>query len=199
MKHLVTIPVAAEPATAARFDGVSIGLHWATVILIVAMFASAWSIGLASDAATAAGRLTVHRSVGVTLWLLAIARLSWRVRFAVRPPLPASLPALQHLAAAVTEGALYVLLLTQPLTGLAQSLTRGKPFQLFAFQAPALMARDKPLTGLFHQIHELTAWVLLGLIAVHVGAALFHRLVLKDRVLQSMWPEFVGCGRAPRA
>ena len=78
------------------------------------------------------------------------------------------------------------------MTGLAQALTRGKPFQLFLVQAPAVRARDKPLTGLFHRIHELSAWAFLGLIAVHVGAALFHRLVLKDRVLQSMWP-------APRA
>ncbi len=56
------------------------------------------------------------------------------------------------------------------------------------------MARDKPLTGLFHRIHELTALALLALIAVHVAAALYHRFVLKDRVLQSTWP-----GRARRA
>ena len=188
MSGHATIPLTATGSRATRFDGVSIGLHWATVVLIAAMFASAWAIGLASSAAAVAGLLTVHRSVGVTLWVLAIARLGWRLRFAVRPPLPASLPTLQRRAAAVTEGALYVLLLLQPLTGLAQSLARGKPFQLFAFQTPALMARSKPLTGLFHQIHGLTAWLLLGLIALHVGAALFHRLVLRDRVLQSMWP-----------
>jgi superoxide oxidase len=185
-----TTPDVVRPAAkaAARFDDVSIGLHWMTVVLIVALLASAWSIGLASGGAAAATLLTVHRSLGVALWVLAIVRLSWRLRFAVRPPLPASLPALQRLAATVTEGALYVLLLAQPLTGLAQTLTRGKPFQLFAVQVPALMARDKPLTGLFHRVHELTAWALLGLIAVHVAAALFHRFVLKDRVLQSMWP-----------
>ena len=197
MNDLALIPSttrAVEPPAATRCDDVSIGLHWTTVVLVAAMFASAWSIGLARDAAAAAGLLTIHRSVGVTLWLLAIARLSWRLRFAVRPSLPASLPAAQRLAAAVTEGALYVLLLTQPLIGLAQSLTRGKPFQLFLFQAPAVMARSRPLTGLFHKIHELAAWALLGLIAVHVGAALFHRLVLRDRVLQSMWP-----WSAPRA
>jgi cytochrome b561 len=185
-----TTPAVVEPAAkaAARFDDVSIGLHWTTVALIAAMFASAWSIGLASGGAAAAALLTVHRSLGVALWFLAVARLGWRLRFAVRPPLPESLPALQRLAATVTEGALYVLLLAQPLTGLAQTLTRGKPFQLFALQAPAVMARDKALTSLFHRIHELTTWGLLGLIALHVAAALFHRLVLKDRVLQSMWP-----------
>ena len=50
------------------------------------------------------------------------------------------------------------------------------------------MAGDKPLTALFHQIHALSAWVLLGLIGLHILAALFHRFVLRDEVLQSMLP-----------
>ena len=50
------------------------------------------------------------------------------------------------------------------------------------------MAGDKPLTALFHQIHALSAWVLLGLIGLHILAALFHRFVLKDEVLRSMLP-----------
>lgn len=189
---LIASTTRAAGPVATRFDDVSIGLHWATAILVAAMFATAWAVGLARDGQTAAGLLTLHRSVGVTLWILAIARLTWRLRHAVRPPLPPSLPAVQRRAAGVTEAALYVLLLVQPLTGLAQTLTRGKPFQVFLIHAPAMLARKRPLTGVFHEIHELTAWAFVGLIAVHVGAALFHRLVLKDRVLQSMWP-------APRA
>jgi len=50
------------------------------------------------------------------------------------------------------------------------------------------MAGDRPLTMLFHQIHAVSAWVLLGLIGLHILAALFHRFVLKDEVLQSMLP-----------
>lgn len=184
IRAVIVQPLAATPS---RFDRVSIALHWSTVVLIAALFASAWSIGLAKDAADAAMRLTIHRSLGVTLWAVALVRLGWRLGFAVRPPLP-NVPGPQRLAATLTEAGLYLILLVQPLSGLAQSLTRGRPFQIFVFQAPTLMARDKALTRLFHELHERTAWVLLGLIALHVFAALFHRLVLKDRVLQSMWP-----------
>jgi cytochrome b561 len=49
-------------------------------------------------------------------------------------------------------------------------------------------AGNKPLTALFHEIHELSAWVLLGLIGLHIMAALFHRFILRDEVLQSMLP-----------
>ena len=55
---------------------------------------------------------------------------------------------------------------------------------LFAWRVPSVMAGDKPLTALFHQIHALSAWVLLGLIGLHILAALFHRFVLRDEVLQ---------------
>jgi cytochrome b561 len=180
-------------AATVRFDTASIVLHWASAILVLGLFASAWSLSLAADAAMAASLLTLHRSLGVTLWIVAAGRLAWRLRFAVRPPLPREVPAFQRFAAAANESLLYAAMLAQPLTGLGQTLARGKPFRLFALEAPKLMARDKPLAGLFHQIHELTAWLLLALIAAHVGAALYHRFVRRDGVLKSMWP-----GAGPR-
>jgi cytochrome b561 len=170
-----------------RFDILTIGLHWATVTLIAGMFASAWLL-LASDREHAAMLLTVHRSLGVVTWAVAIVRLGWRFSFAYLPPFPQSMPKVQQRLAKVSEYSLYALLLFQPLTGLAQSLTRGRHFMLFAWQVPKVMAGDKPLTALFHQIHALSAWVLLGLIGLHVLAALFHRFVLRDEVLQSMLP-----------
>ncbi|MFA6606831.1 MAG: cytochrome b/b6 domain-containing protein, partial [Sphingomonas sp.] len=60
---------------------------------------------------------------------------------------------------------------------------------------PVVMERDKALTRLFHDLHENVAWVLLGLIALHVLAALFHRIVVKDEVLQSMLPWSTGTVR----
>jgi cytochrome b561 len=181
-----------QPMTAApqlRFDPVSIALHWATVLLLVAMFASIWGRGfVGEDTPAGATLLTLHRSAGATLWLVAVGRLGWRLTFALRPSLPTTLSPLQVRAAALTEGGLYVLLLMQPLTGLMQSLARGRPFQLFMFEAPQVMIRDRGLGMLFHQVHELAAWLLLGLIALHVGAALLHALVLKDGVVQTMLP-----------
>lgn len=183
----LTIPRDVEPA-AGRFDPISITLHWTTVALIVSLFASAWSIGFASGGEAGQQLLTLHRSLGVVMGLLAIVRLAWRVGFASRPAFPHGMPVLQQRAAIAVEAALYLILLVQPLTGLGQSIARGKPFQLFAFTAPSLMARDKSLTGLLHSVHELTASLLLLLLALHIGAALFHGLVRRDGVLAAMWP-----------
>jgi cytochrome b561-like protein len=65
---------------------------------------------------------------------------------------------------------------------------RGRSFMLFAWRVPKVMAGDRPLTALFHQIHAFSAWVLLALIGLHIAAALFHRFVLRDEVLQSILP-----------
>ncbi|THD58321.1 cytochrome b [Phenylobacterium sp.] len=197
----VTSPAAeaeAPPSPPARFDAISMTLHWASLVLIAWLFLSAWSIGLAGDAEGARMALTVHRSLGATMWVLALARLTWRLRFAVRPPFPDGMPRPQRRAALAVEAALYLILLVQPLTGLGQSLTRGKPFELFAFEVPKLMARDKAATGLLHSFHEATAFALLGLIALHVAAALFHGFVRRDGVLRSMWPASLTPTSKPR-
>lgn len=188
LDHLQAAPRDMADVTPRRFDAVTIGLHWATVVLIVGMYATAWLHAQASEGASARLLLTVHRSMGVSLWALVVCRLIWRRIFADLPPFPPAMLRIQRTIATLSEYGLYALLLLQPVTGLAQSLTRGKPFVLYGLETPAVMAKDKALTALFHQVHAVTAWALLGLISLHILAALFHGLVLRDEVLASMLP-----------
>lgn len=178
-------PRLSKQGKAGRFDQVSIAFHWLTVLLVAGQFATAWL--LAGGGEGAAGLLTLHRSTGVATWLVVAARLAWRGGFADLPPFPASMPKLQQAVAKANEYGLYALLLLQPLTGLGFSLLRGRPFALFLWQVPALV-RDKAASHLLHSIHEFGAWALLGLIALHAGAALLHGAVLRDGVLQRMLP-----------
>jgi cytochrome b561 len=187
--HHLHIPQGVEiPIRPRRFDAVTIGFHWTTVVLIVGMFVTAWLHEQAGEGQDASLLLTIHRSLGVTLWVVAVCRLGWRLGFAFLPPFPSGMSKAQQNLAKVSEYGLYALLLIQPLTGLAQSLTWGRRFALFGWEMPAIMARDKGLTGLFHAVHTLSAWALLGLIGLHLVAALVHHFVLRDEVLQSMLP-----------
>jgi superoxide oxidase len=93
-----------------RFDIVTIGLHWATVTLIAGLFGSAWLL-LASDREHAAILLTVHRSLGVVTWAVAIVRLGWRLSYAYLPPFPQNMPKVQQRLAKTNEYGLYALLL----------------------------------------------------------------------------------------
>jgi len=95
---------------------------------------------------------------------------------------------LQQWLAKTNEYGLYALLLVQPMTGLGYVLFRGRAFGLFAWHAPALLAPDETIFGLFHLAHELGALALMALIGLHATAALFHGLILHDGVLERMLP-----------
>ena len=169
----------------ARFDRVSMALHWATVLLIAFQLTTAfWP----HDEGNGRMLLMLHRSAGALTLGVVVFRFVWRARFAHLPPFPPSMPKAQQLAAKANEYGLYAMLLVQPLTGLTDAIVHGRPFMLFGLQVPALMAMNKPLFHLTGELHELGAWVLVALIAMHIGAALLHGLAPRDGVLQRMLP-----------
>ena len=172
-----------------RFDQISIILHWLTVLLIVVQFSSAWlREALDHNSSLAVAILTTHRTSGALIWIVSLVRLVWRHNFAYLPPFPESMPKLQQTLAKANEYSLYALLLIQPITGLGRSLFRGAPFELFIWQVPALFTQDDAIRHVFAEAHEFGASMLLALIGLHAGTALFHRLVLRDGVLQRMLP-----------
>jgi len=173
-----------------RFDDVAIGLHWITLALLVAQFSSAWLLAIAHSG-QAAGLLEFHRSLGLVIWLVTACRFTWRKLFAYLPPFPNSMPALQQKIAKLNEYGLYAFLIVQPLSGLAYTVFRGRPFPLFLFQVPPILPGDRGVAEFFHQVHAIGATTLLLLIGVHVLAALFHRFILKDEILERMWPASV--------
>ena len=187
MRTVVSYPLGGLEGQAERFDGISITLHWLTVLLVTGQFVSALLREQLHGPAVEL-LLTFHRSAGAMTWIVAVARLSWRRWFAFLPPFPATMPKMQQWAAKTNEYGLYCLLLLQPLTGLAATLARGVPFTLFLWQVRAWMAPDKPLAHMLKEMHETGAWILAALIGLHAMAALFHALVLRDRVMQRMLP-----------
>jgi cytochrome b561 len=177
-------------AHSARFDETSIMLHGITVLLLVVQYASVWMHEAVShQGSLAASLLSLHRGAGSLVLIVVVARLIWRRYFAYLPPFPTSMPAVQQIAAKANEYGLYLLLLLMPVSGLGRAVFRGQPFGLFLWQVPALTAPNPMLRHLFAQMHELGATALMALIGLHVGAALFHRLVLRDGVLQRMLPQ----------
>jgi cytochrome b561 len=168
-------------AKSGRFDKVSIILHWLTAVLVAAQLTTASLMSQDTPVL-----LTIHRSTGLTIWAVVVARLIWRSRFAYLPPFPDSMRKVQQRTAKIVEYILYLLLLVQPITGLSYVIFHGRPFMLFAWQVPALLAPNQPVFQMFHTLHELGAAALLTVAGFHAAAALFHGLVLRDGVLQRM-------------
>jgi cytochrome b561 len=87
-----------------------------------------------------------------------------------------------------SEWGLYGLLLAQPFTGMAATVLSGRSFDLFGIQVPSLMSPHKAWLATAHALHTLGAYVLASLVLVHASAAILHRVIANDGVLDSMLP-----------
>jgi cytochrome b561 len=160
-------------------------IHWVTLALMVGVYAAALSIDRAADPAW---YLMLHRSFGVSIMIVTIARLVWRQRSRV-PDLPSDLLVMQKLAAKPNMMALYALLFSQPALGIMESELHGDRIVLFgAITIPALIKPDRSLAHSFLEVHEWCAYALLALIGMHVGATLYHHFIRRDDVLSGMLP-----------
>ena len=171
------------------FDTMTMTLHWATVIPVLLMFATAWLHGYAEVRQSDYTPILIwmHRSLGATVWVLTALRLIWRLTAAKLPPFPDTMTPRHRTIVKSSEYALYALLLTQPVTGLLTSLFNGHPFPLFLWDVPPL-TRDELLRNALHAVHVYGARAL-GIVALgHASAALFHHFVLRDDVLICMAP-----------
>jgi cytochrome b561 len=172
-----------------RWGSVAQLLHWLIVALIVTQVILA---GIADDLPLGLKKLAVlarHKSVGITILMLAAVRLGWRVANRESPPLPPTLKPYERFLAHFTHVALYVLLFAMPISGWIMSSARNFPVSWFnLFQLPDLVAPNQTLYDAMVLTHEVLAWTLAAVVALHVLGALKHHFVLRDDVLRRMLP-----------
>jgi len=115
------------------------------------------SVDFASSKEEAVALIRLHRSFGVTVWVVTLRRLVWH-QFSRFPNWPADMPQAMRFAAQWSEFALYALLLTQPVLGLLQTNAHGDRVNLFFLrQLPALIGQDRPLAKRLLEAHETVA------------------------------------------
>ena len=171
-----------------RYGTVAKTLHWLIFGLFVFMFALAWYMTRLPDGLDKFQLYNLHKSIGLTLLLLALLRLLWRL-ISPPPPLPASLATWEVNAARTSHLLLYALMFLQPLSGLIASMTSGFPTVIYGLlNLPKLLPTNEPLSKAFWAVHYYSAIAILVVVAVHAGAALRHHFVQKDDVLRRMLP-----------
>jgi cytochrome b561 len=120
--------------------------------------------------------------------VLMLVRLAYRAANPP-PPLPASVPDWQRRVAGLTHVLLYASVLVMAVSGYVRVVAGGFPLEWWdALGVPRLVPRSDALAGTAKTIHWATHYVVIGLIAMHVGAALFHAVVKRDGVFSRMWP-----------
>jgi cytochrome b561 len=173
------------------YGGLAKILHWSIATLIAAQFALGWSMPHIGRNTRPGTLINLHFSVGMVILLLVIVRLAWRLTHPV-PPVPTHVPLWQQRAARAAHWLLYVLLFAIPILGWLSASGRNFPVSLFGvIQFPQLLPAKHPWTGTLGDIHTLLSnYVLLGVVALHGLAALYHHFIVHDGTLRRMLPRF---------
>jgi cytochrome b561 len=171
-----------------RYNSLSIGAHWLTLALLVAVYALIELRGIFPKGSDPHEAMKAwHFMLGLTVFGLVGLRLVLRLVFRAPPiaPLP---PAWQRWLATAMYVALYVFLITMPLLGWLTLSADGKPIPFFGLQLPALIGPDKALAENLEEIHETIGTIGYYLVGLHATAALFHHYFVRDDTLRRMSP-----------
>jgi cytochrome b561 len=160
--------------------------HWLTAGLLVALFGLGLSMTrfIEGDAKLRVYRW--HEWVGLTVFAVTAFRLCWR---AIHLPPPLDLPRFERLARRLVHGAIYGVLMVQPVVGWMMSTAFGFPVNYLGVIAlPEPVPVDRALAEQLQWVHFTLAMTLLGLLLAHMGGVLYHHLIRQDTVLQRMLP-----------
>lgn len=176
----------AEPRN--RYSTVSLVLHWLIAALVVTQVGLIWAYE-ATDGPVSREFVQIHKSVGLSILVLTLGRLGWRL---ANPaiPLPDTMRRREKLLARATHILFYAFMIGMPLVGWAASSANGREILWFGLFPWPLLPIDggREMAGQLMDLHELAAKALYVLIALHVVGALKHHFVDRDNVLHRMIP-----------
>ncbi len=174
--------------TAERFGLVAKTLHWLTLVLLIAAFTLAISMVNMPFSPRKLEFYSWHKWVGVTIFLLAVLRLAWRLTNP-GPLQPHGIPRWPPRLAGLSHATLYAILIVMPVTGWIMSSALNLPVvYLGLIPIPSPFGVDRALGETMKVVHLSLAVALLVMVAIHALAALYHHLILRDDILRRMLP-----------
>ncbi|SNB64642.1 cytochrome b561 [Arboricoccus pini] len=179
---------AGETRLVERYDGVTIGLHWLTALLVVLLFVMAEVWGFLPRGTWLRHQLQVfHVSFGILLTAVLVFRLLWKATAGRRLPLTGR--GVIDRAARGLHHLFYVLLVLQLVLGWAFRWAQVEEFTFFKiFDVPQILTDPSAYRSTFGMLHNYVAWTIIVLAGVHALAALVHHYLLRDGVLRRMLP-----------
>jgi len=174
-----------QPQTYTR---TAIVLHWLIAACVFCQITlGLWMIGIPkSPPGGRAWWFNVHKSIGITLGLLILVRVLWRLAHRA-PPLPAAMSRWERIAAKANHLLLYGCMVAMPLTGYLGSSFTKYPILYFGMRLPQWGWDAPALKELCSQVHLTTVVIFIALIALHIAAALKHWLIDCDGSFERMW------------
>ena len=168
-----------------KYGAIAKLFHWTIVVLLAIQLPLGWLMPDIRRGMAPGEAMTLHVSIGITVFVLIVLRLVWRLTHPVAPE--STLPGWQRLGSEAVHWMLYFIVLATTLTGWSFEAARGWQIRLYGLaRLPSLVPEGSTLGHALGELHASLVWVLVALVSVHVLAALVHLLVYKDRVMHRM-------------
>jgi len=175
-----------------HYSGVARFFHWLTAIVVLVMLGTGLlmvyrgkDLNIWDDLTN--GLYTTHKTLGLVLLALVVMRLLYRINHGAPDDEP-SLNFFQRFMSHSTHWGLYALLIGLPILGWIGISLFPALGTFGGFKIPALMSPDQGLSKQVFWFHALGAYAIMVLIAMHVGAAMYHHVIRGDNVLRRMLP-----------
>jgi cytochrome b561 len=176
---MTSVPETAPQNAVLRYSNATVAFHWVTVALVLFQAYLGFRFAL-SDPSPARDEVFIwHKTVGVVILILTLARLAYRLKNPP-PPFPPELPAWERIVAVWNHRLFYTLLIAMPIVGLVavSGYANGPTTPLLGGIAiPVIPGVSKETGDLAGEVHELAAYTLVALILLHIGAALKHQFI----------------------
>jgi cytochrome b561 len=169
-----------------RYTRVAVVLHWAVAAIVLGQFVLGWWMQEVprQPAGPRAEAFNLHKSIGVVVFALMMARIAWRLGHPP-PPLPV-MPPWQIALAHATQILFYAALVALPLTGYLGSVFSGYPVKLFGMALPAWSGKHAELKELMSTTHLWLTWTLATSFVLHMAGVAKHTFVNRDGLLRRM-------------
>jgi cytochrome b561 len=167
-------------------------LHWLVAVCVLTTAPVAIAMGRVSPGPTQDTLFNLHKSLGVLILTLMILRLINRLVVGA-PIADPEIEPWQKTVSSIVHTSLYALLLAMPIVGYIANSAFGATTPFFGlFNLPPIVAKNDALSTQLFTIHRWVGWLVILLVLMHVGAALYHYFIRRDNVLPRMLPRAMG-------
>jgi cytochrome b561 len=169
-----------------QFAALSRLLHWTMAVIVLTML----GVGVAMVASLAEYHVlvSIHRPLGIAILILVVVRFVNR-QLTSLPPFPATMSRAERRAATASEYAMYGLMFVLPLVGWGMLSAARYPIVLFgSVHLPFILPHNAVLYAVLRRAHTILAYFFFLMFLAHVGAILWHTLIVRDGMLTRMVP-----------
>lgn len=170
-----------------RYNKTAMIIHWLMAVMIITMFfLGVYMVGLPEKSDERNYFFTLHKSIGLTLALLAIIRLCWKLVLK-SPPLPDDVTFIQKKLATTTHNLLYVMMFIQPISGYLSSSFSGYKTKFWGIPLPHWGWKAPEANEFFTTVHDASALIFCTLVLFHITGALYHIHKKQFHLFKRMW------------